>query len=269
MSEIVYPNRAVDRSYPGFSNMLGFFMSQNPGEFGAMFGHHAEFELPFPAFVDAMRTGLVKEDALALEFRYAKVADFLGARNVVVTYGRFGDPWVRIRGDKFPNIYVDDTMAFLDDGHMARRGYVFSDRIVFYAGYGYQEGRLLEGSGVKLETSGFYLEIADRPDIARQIPKFPDLMRAVEGYSLLTREEDPVTTDIRKATQWPGYVLEAPSRLPSPAQKQILDRYQMYMFEAEVDCAAPTLNEIIDQTRLLVPVVQQAYQATWDRFIAA
>ncbi|MBI2593239.1 hypothetical protein HYW44_01175 [Candidatus Daviesbacteria bacterium] len=270
MSEVVFENRSINRSHPGFSDMKGFFMSRNPGAFGAMFGHHAEFELPFPVFLDVLNSGLTKEDARPLEFRYRSTADLLGARNVVVTYGRFEDAWVRMRGDKFPQTYVDDDMAFLNIGSMAWRSYVRSDKLVFFAWHEFGiNGLLEEGSGVKLETSRFHLEIADRPEIAIQISRYPDLMKAVVGYRLLTREEDPLTTDLRKVVaEMPGYILEVPDRLPSPAQKQILDYYRMYEFIGEADCHVPTLNEIVAQTELLVPAVQQSYQATWDRLIA-
>lgn len=263
----IFENKIVNRSQPGFADMRDFFMSRNPGATGAILGRYGEVEFPTPMFLDTLRTGLTTGDAAALTFRYRSTADLMGARNVVVSNDRFGWPVVAMRGDVFPNTTAYLDMAFLKNGHMAWVSHVYSDRLVLPSWEGNNLGNLTqEGGKAKLNSSGFYPSMADAPDIVGQLESYPDLVAVLVEMS--GREDDLTQLLSGVVGNWKGNWSIQAQFPPSPAQEQFLERYGVFYYAATIDFSALTLNDIVDQTRLLVPVVQEAYAQAESSIVA-
>lgn len=261
--EIVFENRKINSTQSGFSSMRDFLMGRNPGAFGAMLGKHGELELPTPVFLDALRMGLAQGDYDALEFRYRSVADLIGSRRARIWYDREGWPMVTMSGDVFPNTRVTYDMAFLKNGSMAWDGYVFSDRLVLPF---WKRGDLekLTREGMKLDTSGFYPPIADAPDIKDQLHRYPDLTKIL--IELRDRKEDPVVEKLEDIVETLGGDWSIHTDFPpSEAQRRVMERYQVFRYIAEIHCFVPTLNQMVEETKTLVPLVEETYVAARDR----
>jgi len=264
-----HENGTVNTTHPGYGNMRDFFMNRSPGAYGVMVGKHGELELPTPVFSDSLRAGLTKEDADSLLYLYGRVADFMGARNVQVIFNREGWPIIRTDGDVFPNTKVYLDMSFLVNARMAWTGDVFSDRLILNRWLHDAELEKIanDNGGVEVYSSGVYAEHADVPEIAAQFPRYPDLAEVMR--ELQSRDKDPVVRAIEGITEtWEGN-WDVYSRIPPTLnQKTILERYQSYRYMAEVHCFVSTLDEIIDEIKIKVPAVQEAYFAARDKFVS-
>lgn len=264
----IFENKIVDKNQPGFADMRDFFMSRNPGATGAILGRYGEVEFPTPMFLDTLRTGLTTGDTAALTFRYRSTADLIGARNVVVSNDRFGWPVVAMRGDAFPNTTAYLDMAFLKNGHMAWASHVYSDRLVLPS---WSDRKLAEfteeGTGIKLDVRGFYSQTSTDPDIADQLSVYPDLLEVLN--EIHGRKEDPLTQKLNDVAEaWEGNWSVHTDIPPSPQQRQVLECYRVFNYTATVNCFVPTLNRIVDATKILVPVVQKAYENAESSIVA-
>ena len=261
-----YRNRAIGFLQPpfGYENMSEFFMARNPGQIGAMLGRYDERELPLPVFLDTLHVGLAQQDAEPLAFLYGSVANFMGSKQVVCGYDRFGEPWVKMRGGTFPHTRIIMDMTFLTNGEMTRRTVALSDKLVLPA---YSDSGLrsvISEKGITVDTTGFYPEMAAEPDIAAQLSRYPDLAAAVADME--SREEDPFTIAVKEVAaslegNWKVYA-------PPPPRGETMKAYQVSHFKADVDCFIPTtLNEIVAQVQRVVPAIEQTYQKAQDTFL--
>ncbi len=264
--ETLFENRKVSMMQPGFPDMHDFFMGRNPGALGAMLGKYGELELPVPVFLDTLRTGLSRDDAAALEFRYRSISDFIGCRNTLVWYDREGWPMVTMKGEAFPNTHITFDMAFLKNGSMAWDGYVFSDKLVVEKWYKTELEKLVkEEENIKLDMSGVYREHTGIPEAAAQFHRYPDLAKVM--VELQTEEKHPFT----KAVEDIAASLEGNWRVygyiqPSEEQKRVMGYYGVFKYLMEVACFVPTLNEIVAETKKFIPLAQETYMNAWYKF---
>lgn len=260
----LFENGAITVVEPGFSNVQDFFMARNPGAIGIMLGNRTDLELPTPVFLDALEAGLSSGDAAALRFRYKSISDLIGARNVTVWYDRDGCPMVEMSGDAFPNTHVSLDMAFLKNGKMAWSGYVFSDRFLLPFWKNWELEKLHKGdSAIKLDTSGFYPQHADSRDISIQVSKYPDLDKALTEFHLAT--DDPLTEEIRDiVATWNGHWSGHTDIQQTGHQKQVMENYSVTRYLAELHSFVPTLNQIVEETQTLVPIMQNTYSVAKD-----
>lgn len=265
--EAIFENRTISTTHLGFPDMRQFFMSRNPGALGAMLGRYEEFELPTPVFLDTLRTGLVREDTNALEFRYGSIADFVGAQNVLVFYEREGWPMIKIRGNYFPNTNVYLDMAFLKNSRTAWISNISSDGLVLDYWKKYELGKLTdEEEGLRLEENGVYRQHLNVPVVARKFSRYPNLAKVMR--ELQTREKDPLTKELEGiVAEWEGNWSVYSDDPPSLMQRQVMELYRVFQFFAEIHCFVPTINQMVDETKRLIPSVEEAYVIARDKFL--
>lgn len=255
-----YENGSVDASLQGYGDLQNFFMNRSPGLYGAMLGVSGDLELPTPVFLDSIRAGMTISDSDSLIYLYGSVANFLGARMAQVYYDREGWPLVKMQGEAFPNTKVSLDMSFLVNKRMAWRGWVFSQRIVLPAWRRFDLEKVIEADrDVKLDVAGVYAEHGQIPEVAEQFLRYADLSDVIR--ELRERGKDPLVQAIEDTVSgWEGNWSVYSHEPPTASQQQVLDRYQVYEYIAEVNCFVPTLDEIVDQIKTRVPVVQKVYK---------
>ncbi len=258
--EVVFENRVISTKHPGFADMREFFMDRSPGPFGAMLGQHQEFDLPIPVFTDSLRSGLNEEDSSALTFRYGSVADFVGARNVQVLYDREGDPLIKINGDNFPNTSIYLDMMFLKNRKTSWQGYIFSEGLVLESWEEWNLRKLEHDDAVELEVDGVYKGHIRIPAIARQFARYPDLSQVMLQFIYPERDSLHESLEALVAT-WDGDYKVYSDDPPSPGQKKVMEHYRVFKYLANPNSFVPTLNETVDETKTLIPKVENAYLA--------
>lgn len=203
----------------------------------------------------------------ALEFRYGTTAEFMGARHLRVGYDRFGWPWVGMRGERFPNTEVFLDMAFLKNGHRAWTVDIVSDPILVERWYKKElEGLIGKSAKIKVDETGVYRPHLDKPEIRTQFSRYPDVQQMIAEL-LIEDEDDQFTKEVEAiAAALPGnwsvyHALTIPPRL-----QHYLEYYGIFKYMSEVRCSVPTLNQIVNDTKILVPAVQNAYLAAGRRF---
>lgn len=265
--ETIFENIKVSQVQPGFSDMHAFYMNRNPGELGAILGKSADLPLPTLVFLDTLRTGLETEDADALEFRYGTTAEFMGASHLRVGYDRFGWPWVGMRGERFPNTEVILDMAFLKNGHRAWTVDIISDPIVAERWYKKElEGLVNKSAKIKVDETGVYRPHLDNPEIRTQFSRYPDVQQIIAEL-LVEDEDDQFTKDVEAmAAALPGNWSVYHNPTIPPRLQHYLEYYGIFEYMSKVGCFVPTLNQTVDETKKLVPAVQNAYLLARVRF---
>lgn len=264
--ETIFENRRVSQMHPGFSDMHAFFMDRNPGALGAMLGKSAELPLPTTVFLDSLKAGLEREDAEALVFRYGTTAEFMGAHHLRVGYDRFGSPWVSMKGESFPNAEVFLDMNFLIGGRTCMVD-ILSDPILVEKWHRKElEELVYKSTKIKVNETDVYRPHLDNSEIRTQFSRYPFVQQMIDEL-LIEDEDEQFTKDVEAlAADLPGdwSVYHEPT-IP-PRLQRYLEFYGIFKYMSKVECSVPTLNQMVEETKILVPAVQNAYLAARERF---
>lgn len=106
-------NRKIE-IVPEFDEMKNELMKTSPGQSAVIFGEEIpESRLSLDEFLSILGKGLSRNDYVDLGYFYQKLARELMTEESVLSYDRFGTPFLRLKGDNIPEVKTLVYLGFL------------------------------------------------------------------------------------------------------------------------------------------------------------